>query len=156
MQILLSSLLLGCLSIYSLQYLGLFPDPFYCLLMLVSVFHVGSVSQMSGALRTSIHIGEGGTKQLFGSSMCFSVMWLGSEPAFSFWDPNVIVISLFAEDAHFYFSVEDSPGVLPEPGCLCSGSRCREGSWVYFVFSSLLHPQPLQCPPPLYPNVSRK
>lgn len=55
-------------------------------LTLVSMFHVGHVSQMSGALWACIHIGEAGTKQLFGSSMCFSVMWLGSEPAFSFWD----------------------------------------------------------------------
>ena len=48
--------------------------------------------------------------------MCFSAMWLGSEPPFSFWDPNIIIISVFAKEVHF--SVEDSPRLLPRnPAC---------------------------------------
>lgn len=78
---------------------------------------------------------RGRHKQLFGSSMCFSATWLGSEPAFSFWDPDIIIISVFAKEVPIYLSVEDSPescpGILPAPGCLCSGSRGREVSWVW-------------------------
>lgn len=80
-------------------------------------FHVRNVSKMSGALCLYSCM-RGRHKQLFGSSMCFSATWLGSEPAFSFWDPNIIIISVFAKEVPFHFSVEDSPGVLPRsPAC---------------------------------------
>lgn len=70
---------------------------------------------MSGALYPHSCM-RGRHKQLFVSSMCFSAMWLGSEPPFSFWDPNIIIISVFAKEVHF--SVEDSPRLLPRnPAC---------------------------------------
>lgn len=102
---------------------------------------------MSGALYLHSCM-RGRHKQLFGSSMCFSAMWLGSEPAFSFWDLNIIIISAFAKEVHF--SVEDSPrscpGILPVPGCLCSGSRSREGSWISPFWLLVSSPaSPSQC-----------
>ena len=134
MQILVSSLLLGCLSIYSLEHLHLFPYPLTVHWFQSLFFHVRNVSKMSGVLCLYSCM-RGRHKQLFGSSMCFSATWLGSEPAFSFWDPDIIIISVFAKEVPIYLSVEDSPescpGILPAPGCLCSGSRGREVSWVW-------------------------
>ena len=72
---------------------------------------------MSGALCLYSCM-RGRRKQLFGSSMCFSATWLGSEPAFSFWDPDIIIISVFAKEVPAYLSAEDSPRVLPRnPAC---------------------------------------
>lgn len=78
--------------------------------------------------------------------MCFSAVWLSSEPALSFWDPNIVIISVFVKEVHFYFSVEDSPRVLPRnPACQAAcvlEAEAGKGAGSDH-FGSLFHPQPL-------------
>lgn len=68
---------------------------------------------------------------------------------------HVIINPSFCQGGPLLLLYRGLSGVLPAPGCLCSGSQGRERIWVWpFFLSSLLHPQPLQYLMSLMPTSS--